>query len=51
MFDNAYRLELSEKLDISPKFNVVDFYVFHEWEKILYEGTLNEWEHHLPIKS
>jgi hypothetical protein len=49
--DNAYQLELPEKFDISPTFNVVDLYEFHEGDKRADEGTLNEWEQHLPIKS
>jgi hypothetical protein len=50
MFDNGYWLELLEKFDIYAKFNVVDFYEFHEWEEILDKGTLNRWECHLSIK-
>jgi hypothetical protein len=49
--DNSYQLELPEKFDISPTFNVVDLYEFHEGDKRVDEGTLNEWEQHLPIKS
>jgi hypothetical protein len=30
IFDNAYQLELSDKFDISPTFNVVNLYEFHE---------------------
>ena len=41
--DNAYQLELPEKFDISPTFNVVDLYEFHEGEKREDEGTLSEW--------
>jgi hypothetical protein len=43
-------LELPEKFDISPTFNVVDLYEFHQGDIREYEGTLSEWEHHLPIK-
>jgi hypothetical protein len=49
--DNAYRLEFPEKFDISPTFNVTDLYEFHEGDKRTDKGTLNEWEHHLPIKT
>jgi len=51
VFDNAYRLELPEKFDISPIFNGVDLYEFHEGDRRAYEGTLGEWEQHLPINS
>jgi hypothetical protein len=51
IFDNAYRLELPEKFDISPIFNVVDLYEFNEGDIKEYEGTLNEWEQHPPIKQ
>jgi len=51
IYDNAYRLELPEKFDISPTFNVADFYGFHEEDIRADEGTLSEWEQHLPIKS
>ena len=32
--DNAYWLELPERFDISPTFNVVDLYEFHEGENV-----------------
>ena len=44
-------MEILDKFDISPTFNVFDLYEFHEGEKRAGEGTLNKWEHHLPIKS
>jgi hypothetical protein len=50
IYDNVYLLELSEKFDISPTFNVANLYEFHEGDKREYEGTLNNWEKHLPIK-
>ena len=48
--ENAYQLELLKKFDISPTFNVVDLYEFHEGDIREDEGTLSEWEQHLPIK-
>ena len=50
IYENAYKLELSENLDISPISNVVDLYEFHEGDKIHEEGTLDEWKQQLPIK-
>jgi hypothetical protein len=50
IFDNDYQVELLEKFDISRTFNVVDVYEFHEADKRIDEGTLIEWEKHLPIK-
>jgi hypothetical protein len=50
IFDKSYRLEFPEKFDISPTFNVVDLYEFHEGDIRAHEGTLSEWEKHLPIK-
>jgi hypothetical protein len=32
IYDNTYQLELLDKFDISPTFNVVDLYEFHEGE-------------------
>jgi hypothetical protein len=49
--DNAYRVELPKKFDMSPTLNVVELYEFHEGDRIPDEGTLSEWEQHLPIKS
>jgi hypothetical protein len=40
-----------EKFDISPSFNFVDLYEFHEGNTRANEGTLNKWEQHLPINS
>jgi hypothetical protein len=51
IFDNSYQLELTEIFDIYPTFNVANLYEFHEGDKKEDEGTLNEWEYHLPIKS
>ena len=51
IYDNTCRLELPEMFDISPKFNVIDLYQVHEGDKSVDEGTLSEWEQHLPIKS
>ena len=31
--ENSYRLELPENFDVSPIFNVVDLYEFHEGEE------------------
>jgi hypothetical protein len=42
-------LELSNKFDISPTFNVVDLYEFHEGENDDDESTLDEWEK-IPVK-
>ena len=47
--DDSYRIELPKKSDISPTFNVVDLYEFHERNNRADEGTLNKWEQHLPI--
>jgi hypothetical protein len=49
--DNAYQLELPDKFNISPTFNVVDLYEFHEGEKGDDEGTLDGWEQQLPVKQ
>ena len=49
--DNAYRLELSKRFDISPTFTVVDLYEFHEGDRSPDEVTFSEWEQPLPIKS
>ena len=43
-YDNAYRLEMSERFVISPTFNVADFYKYHEGDKSADEGTFSEWE-------
>jgi hypothetical protein len=40
--DNAYKLELPKDFDISPIFNVIDLYEFHEGEGNDEEGTLDE---------
>jgi len=48
--DNAYKLELSEDLDISPMFNVDDLYEFHEKEENDEESTLAEWKKQLLVK-
>jgi hypothetical protein len=50
-FDNAYKLELSEDFDISPIFNVVDLYEFHEGEENDEEGTLVEWKKQLLLNQ
>jgi hypothetical protein len=47
--DNAYQLELPDKFDISPTFNVVDLYEFHEGENGDDESTLDGWEQ-IPVK-
>jgi hypothetical protein len=44
-------LELPQKFDISPTFNVVYLYEFHQGDRRAEEGTLREWEQHLLIKS
>jgi hypothetical protein len=44
IYDNTYQLELLDKFDISPTFNVVDLYEFHEGEKVNDEHTLGGWE-------
>jgi hypothetical protein len=49
--DNAYQLELSNKFNIYPTFNVVDLYKFHEGENGDDEGTLDGWEQYLPVKQ
>ena len=49
--DNAHRLELSKRFDISPTFNVSNLYEYHKGGKNVDEGTFSEWEQHLPIKS
>jgi hypothetical protein len=45
----AYKLELLNKFDISPTFNVVDLYEFHTGENGDDEGILYRWEQ-LPVK-
>ena len=50
IFDNAYQLELPERFDISPTFNVTDLYEFHEGERGTEEGTLDDWMQHLLVK-
>ena len=47
--DNAYQLELSDKFDVSPTFNVVDLYEFHEEENGDNGSTLYGWEQ-IPFK-
>ena len=42
--DNAYQLELQEKFDISPTFNVADIYEYHEGGISIDEGIFSEWE-------
>jgi hypothetical protein len=42
-------LELPNKFDISPTFNVFDLYEFHEGENGDDEGTLDGWEE-IPVK-
>jgi hypothetical protein len=44
-------LELPEKFDISPTFNVFDMYEFHDGETCDDEGTIDGWEQKLPIKQ
>jgi hypothetical protein len=41
---------LLENFDISPIFNVVDFYEFHEGEEDGELDTINTWKKQLPIK-
>ena len=41
---------MPKKLDISPIFNVVDLYEFHEGEKSDEVGTPNEWKQQLLVK-
>jgi hypothetical protein len=48
-FDNAHQLELLDKFDIYPTFNIVDLYEFHEGENGDDEGTLDGWEK-IPVK-
>jgi hypothetical protein len=43
-FYNVYQLELPNKFDVSPTFNVVDLYEFHEGENDDDESTLDRWE-------
>ena len=47
--DKDYHLELPDKFDISPTFNIHDLYEFHEGENCDYEITLDGWEQ-LPVK-
>jgi hypothetical protein len=42
--DNSYQLELLDKFNISPAFNVVDMHEFHEGEKGDDEGIVDGWE-------
>jgi hypothetical protein len=49
--DNDYRLELSNKFDISPTFNIVHLYEFHEGDKGEDEGAFYAWEQQLTIKK
>jgi hypothetical protein len=49
--DNAYYLELPDKFDISPTFNVFYLYEFHEGKKGDDEGTLDGWEKYLTVKQ
>ena len=42
IYDNAYRLELPKRFDISPTFNIADLYKFHEGDKSADEGTFSE---------
>ena len=49
-FEKAYKLELLEKMDISPIFKVSYLYEFDEGEKNNEEGTLDEWNQQLLIK-
>jgi hypothetical protein len=44
IYNNAYKLELLEKFDISLIFNVVELYEFHEGEGDDEEGNLVEWK-------
>jgi hypothetical protein len=48
--NNAYKLELSEDLDIYPIFNVANLYVFHEEVENGEECTLVEWKKQLLVK-
>jgi hypothetical protein len=49
IYDNAYQLELPDKFDIYPTFNIHDLYEFHEGENCDDEITLDGWEQ-LPVK-
>ena len=50
VYENVYKLELSENLNISTIFNVVNLYEFHEGEKSEEVGTLDEWKQQLLVK-
>jgi hypothetical protein len=50
-FYNAYKLELLEDFEISPIFNVVDLYEFHEGEENDKKSTLANWKKQLHVKS
>ena len=49
--DNAYEVSLPKNLNISPMFNVADFYKFHGTVLEVVDEQEVEWQHHLPNKK
>jgi len=44
IYDNANKMDFAKTFDISPIFNVVDMYEFHEGAKEDHVGTMVEWK-------
>jgi hypothetical protein len=54
--DNAYEVELSKELDISPMFNVKDLYDFsgydsNEVEEYGKQNDESDWMEHVPMRE
>ena len=50
IYDNAYKLELLGNFVISPIFNIVNLYEFHEGEEIAGESMPTKWQVKLSVK-